>query len=124
MPPVRDCPTLGRYYPLQCRAQSILADIAPTSNPAPTQGGEERTNGTNHCDLYSVTGRCDVCQHKVESYVQSEFYSGRNIHTKATDKKHLRWFVYLEEDLNTKKNRNSISLRIDTLCDSLVKITP
>ena len=105
-------PNLGEILSPTVQGPVDRADIAPTSTsaPTPTQGEEERTNGTYHCDLYSVTGRCDVCHHMVErSYVQSEFYGGRkfaihgrNIHTKATDRNPLRWFVYLEEDLPCK----------------------
>ena len=68
-------------------------------------GGQGRWNGSYHCQLYKNKGRCDVCSHMVEtSTITSPFFRkrfaihGRNIHLPASQKKKLRWFVYVCQD--------------------------
>ena len=110
-------PALSRLFP---RANLIASSrrlpnlgeiLSPTVQRPPAvpraPGDTERYNGTYHCDMFSRTGRCDVCSHMVErSFVQSEYFNGRkfaihgrNIHPKATDSSGLKWYIYLEEDL-------------------------
>ena len=58
-----------------------------------------------HCKNYKDKQKCDVCSYMVEtSYVTSYYFGkkfaihGRNIHLPASQKKKMRWFVYLVHD--------------------------
>ena len=64
-----------------------------------------RWNGSYHCKSYKEKLRCDVCSYMEEtSFVTSYYFGrrfaihGRNIHLPASQKKKLRWFVYLVHD--------------------------
>ena len=77
----------------------------PGGTDAAGGGAPVRWNGSYHCQLYKSKGRCDVCCHMVETstitspYFQRRFaIHGRNIHLPASQKKKLRWFIYVCQD--------------------------
>ena len=99
----RRLPNLAEILsPTVQRPPSAVPRVGPVA-----PGDTGRNSGTYHCDLYTRTGKCDVCSHMVQrSFVQSQYFNGRkfaihgrNIHSKATDSSPMKWFVYLEEDL-------------------------
>ena len=68
-------------------------------------GGGPRWNGSYHCQQFKSKGKCDVCNHMMETSTVYSFYfnrkfaiHGRNIHLPASKKDKHRWFVYLVED--------------------------
>ena len=71
---------------------------------APALPANNRFNGSYHCERFKKTPKCDFCYHMVEtsSVLSSHFkrrhaVAGHNVHSKATEKVKLRWFVYLQE---------------------------
>ena len=99
------------------RLKNLQELLSPTVQKTPGDDGDDddnnghddddggRHNGSYHCKNYKERKKCDLCSYMVEtSYATSYYFGrkfaihGRNVHLPASQKKKMRWFVYLVHD--------------------------